>query len=628
MLTICVLLSACGEPLPDNEVDEIVYVDQGWSPGERLVFYYTPQGTQLYGLRYSWFINLNRPFSEERFADPNYLAKLGFLVDPCQESCVANPGNLPVGFTQHVDADTGEALLDITCAACHTGEIQVGGKAIRIDGGQAMHAFTSTSMNQFGPSLIKSMMATYVNPFEFDRFARRVLSSDYPESKGELRKAFGDTISGLLAEFLWGRVKGLYNLEEGYGRTDAIGRIGNTVFGEELDRRNLHVADAPVNYPYLWDIWKFDWVQYTGSAAQPMARNVGEALGVKAKLAMVDADGKRVDQAELFESSALVPEIHCLETLLQQLRPPIWDEAILGPIDFRLTETGYTLFKKNCRGCHGPHVYEKNNQLTPLKPTEWRMTLIPLEEIGTDPNTADNLMDNRFNAAVLNPGDPVLGNIAAIPGLQVVTEAVIKREYDNLGLSSWEREIYDGFGREIAGQELRCYKARPLHGVWATPPFLHNGSVRTVYQLLSPVEKRDVTFRTGTRQYDPVQLGYKNLEDDGGLLFDTTETGNANTGHQFRNDGGSGVIGRALTHEERMAIIEYLKIMGNLKYDLDYDNDYPDYGLPVQCPDTLQGPAKLLKPAKDYYAREMRNFCGAGYSKCQGEGTCAVFGSS
>ncbi len=622
------LLAACGEPLPELDVDEVVYLDQGWTPEERLVFYYTAQGTQLHGLRYQWFINLNRPFSDQRLADPDYLSKLGFLVDPCQESCEANPGNLPVGFTFHRDQDTGEALLDITCAACHTGEIQVNGKGIRVDGGQAMHAFTTTSPGQFGVSLLAAMMATYANPFEFDRFAQRVLSSRYPDGKAELRQAFAKTLGGFTNEATWGLVKGLYPTEEGYGRTDALGRIGNTVFGEELDRRNLRIANAPVSYPHLWDIWKFDWVQWNGSAAQPMARNVGEALGVKAKLGMVDADGNRLAPEDIYRSSVLIRELHCLETLLQRLRPPVWEESLLGEIALDKAAHGRRLFRAHCKGCHGPHVYSEDQQPSPLKPVEWQMKLVPVEEIGTDPHAANNFLDNRFDAQMLDPGNPTLADVAAGPGLEFVTGEVIKRKYDELGLTEAEQETFNGFGRDIAAQELRCYKARPLHGIWATPPFLHNGSVRTVYQLLSPEEERDQQFVIGTRAYDTRNLGYETFEDKGGVLFDTSLPGNANTGHQFRNDGGAGVIGRGLTEDERYAIIEYLKVMGHPVYDPDYRIDHPDYDLALSCQGRLQGPTQLLEPCDDPYECDKRRFCAAGLRQCREGESCPDYCSS
>ena len=52
------------------------------------------------------------------------------------------------------------------------------------------------------------------------------------------------------------------------------------------------------------------------------------------------------------------------------------------------------------------------------------------------------------------------------------------------------------------------YKARPLNGIWATAPYLHNASVRTLYQLLLPAEQREKTFNLGSKEFDPVNVGY------------------------------------------------------------------------------------------------------------------------
>jgi hypothetical protein len=102
------------------------------------------------------------------------------------------------------------------------------------------------------------------------------------------------------------------------------------------------------------------------------------------------------------------------------------------------------------------------------------------------------------------------------------------------------------------------YKARPLNGIWATPPYLHNGSVPNLYALLSPVSERPTKFYLGNREYDPVKVGYGTDKLDNGFELDTTLRGNTNTGHEF-NNGKDGVIGRLLTPQERRALVEFLK---------------------------------------------------------------------
>jgi hypothetical protein len=98
---------------------------------------------------------------------------------------------LPVGFARHYDPNTQDEMLDITCAACHTGQLNVtrNGKmtAIRIDGGEARHALTDMGFGNFLPELILALGETWLDPFTFERFGRKVLAENYDESKGKLR---------------------------------------------------------------------------------------------------------------------------------------------------------------------------------------------------------------------------------------------------------------------------------------------------------------------------------------------------------------------------------------------------------------------------------------------------------
>ncbi|WP_092514320.1 hypothetical protein [Afipia sp. GAS231] len=81
-----------------------------------------------------------------------------------------------------------------------------------------------------------------------------------------------------------------------------------------------------------------------------------------------------------------------------------------------------------------------------------------------------------------------------------------------------------------------AYKVRPLSGIWATPPYLHNASVPPVYALLSSIEERPKTFYLGNREYDPVNLDYRTDYLANGFEFDTSIRGNSNSGHQFSKE--------------------------------------------------------------------------------------------
>lgn len=557
---------------------QVRYLDQ-WSEAQRQTYYFTPQGTQVKGLRYEWFQALELPFSDQRFASPEYLARFGFLVDPQQKASANNPGNLPVGFARHQNpGNASEHYLDITCAACHTGELRFKGQAVRIDGGAAQHVLPSSVPTlrggSFGQALVASLASTYYNPWKFERFARQVLGDDYEARREQLRSEFKTSLNTFVKAAWNDTHRSLYPTEEGPGRTDAFGRIANATFGDAISPANYRVADAPVDYPQLWDMWTFDWVQWNGSAQQPMARNIGEALGVGATLNFFDGNGQPLQDAERYPSSVRVRDLHAIEETLQQLKPPTWPEDLFSAIDKPLAAKGRTLFAENCAGCHVPRQSQEGERWVQ------HLHMIPLEMIGTDPNAANNIASHRFDLTALQwevkelekmdvklhpePKEPLdLSQLSVAKGLAYVTAFVENRAYQEAKITPEEKSRMDGFGLPIGVREKVAYKARPLAGVWATAPFLHNGSVPSIYQLLSPQDERATTFYKGTVEYDPRHLGYRTEAFANGFLFDTRISGNRNSGHEFRaGTRGNGVIGRFLQPEERWALLEYLKVLG------------------------------------------------------------------
>ena len=586
---VLVLYFIANPNLPAYQPPQQLHYLEQWESEARQTYYYTPQGTEVKGLRYDWFTALELPFAQDRFAAPEYLARFGFLVDPQQQPTAHNPGNLPVGFARHQAADSADQLLDISCAACHTGELRYRGQAIRIDGGAALHSLASTVPTlrggSFGQALGMSMAFTYYNPFKFKRFAQTVLGDRYSEGRDTLRSDFKEVLDRLLSQAWNDTHRGLYPTEEGFGRTDAFGRIANSVFGDAIDPGNYRVANAPVSYPQLWDIWKFDWVQWNGSAMQPMARNIGEALGVGAPLHLFDAQGQPLAQAERYPSGVRPQDLYRLEETLKQLKPPAWPQAVLGKVDLERASRGRALYAENCAYCHAADPKPQNAHLAPTRDPEWRMRIVPTSIVGTDPNTANNIADHRFDIRRLGWTKADLGkldvrlfgaslddldfaSISSAKGLAYITAYVENRAYQDAGIQGPEREVMSGYSLPIGVQEKRGYKARPLDGIWATPPFLHNGSVANLFELLSPVSERQAQFWVGNHEYDPERLGYRSETFKGGFRFDTAIVGNGNRGHEFR-DGcrQDGVIGRALQPEERWALLEYLKVLGDAELE-------------------------------------------------------------
>ncbi|HEX9368930.1 MAG TPA: cytochrome c, partial [Vicinamibacterales bacterium] len=565
--------------------------------------------------------------------------RYGFLVDGASPH---NPDGLPVGFAKHYDQQLNEELLDITCAACHTGQINVtrSGRttALRIDGGSALHAFTNSQIGHFVPTLAATLMGTLANPMKFNRFANAVLGPGHEGGRWALRRQML-SVAGQFGKMAWDeKWHGLVPTEEGYGRTDALARIANTVFGDHIGAGNYAVGNAPVNYPPVWNIWKFDWVQYNASVSQPMARNIGESMGTGAKYALMDRYGNPLPPDQRFRSSAMLDNLHTIERTLRTLQPPAWDEAVLGPIDRAKAARGKDLFNTHCVGCHGPNIAPadikaRNSPLKGPNDPEWIVKTLCVDDIGTDPNTALNFYDARVDISktglsaddlravarkeltLWNQRDGAwlnaeIARVKATPGAEAQVAAlqaqlakldtdmaqtlseidpkslrvgaglsylgilIREKAYADLHLTPDQQADLDGFGILDLPQVVAAYKPRPLAGIWATAPFIHNGSVPTVYDLLSPVSERPKTFRVGSREYDTEKLGLK-LPDSGYWVFDTSKDGNHNTGHEL-NTGykpwkegdppAGGLIGPLLSREDRLAIIEHLKVRND---DLD-----------------------------------------------------------
>jgi hypothetical protein len=171
-------------------------------------------------------------------------------------------------------------------------------------------------------------------------------------------------------------------------------------------------------------------------------------------------------------------------------------------------------------------------------------------------------------------GDVQLNSVDQGTGLNYLITLVRNRAYESMGISGegreFERNTVDGYAQLDLPQVYAQYMARPLAGIWATPPFLHNGAVPTLYEMLLPAYRRTKKFYVKGAEFDPHAVGL--VMDDsqkGAYLFDTTVQGNYNTGHEFRagyrrwtpnSPSQYGVIGPEMTDDERWAIIEYLKI--------------------------------------------------------------------
>lgn len=551
---------------------------QTWTDEQREQFHFEPQGTRLLPIR--WFMALEQPcfspFGCGLFSDPAYLRRFGFIPAPKSSR---NQNGLPIGFAvdrEFVDPVNGHAepVVGLTCAACHTGELVVGDTAFQIEGGPAM---VDLAAFQKAVGLAVGFTAKFPGFLgRWSRFEKRVLGdSASDKEKQELRRAFDAFLADALHELTATRKQHIYDIPAGFMRTDALTRIGNQVFADDMKNdANYARADAPVRFPQIWDAPWFTWVQYNSSIADPLVRNIGESLGVRAVANL------RGEKAKEYANSVNVPGVWKLEEWLSGPAPfsgltsPKWPGEF-PKLDQGKVALGESLYKTHCQKCHLPPIKELIADLELVKtdrnhkPKHWvqvpvsgKWLLIvkdvPIHVIGTDEHQATDYKNRTADS-----GDLGKGRVSAAVGLDLVTTSIAQRFF-RLNNFTPEQQIAWSGGRDPNALRVRddlVYKARPLNGIWAVAPYLHNGSVLTLDALLSPDDNaRQPRFYMGSKQFDPVKVGYSGEKIAGASEFNIEEPGNKNTGHRFRNGPlGNGTIGPALTASEREQLIEYLK---------------------------------------------------------------------
>ena len=663
-------------PLPDTPATKAaVWLDQNWSTEDRHWFHHASQGTATFPVPYDWFVALEQPGIRlvgrpGLLKDSDYLERFGFLpspktihtdsatlrhfgyssssnAPPIPESAAhlkptpaENFDGLPVGFARLVggaDPTTGKPALDrlgLTCAACHAGSIRYKGTSVRFDGGPAM-----VDLFKLEQATGLSIFYTVYVPGRFQRFATRVLGPDPdPAAYNQLKNDLSATWSTLRTQIkIQGKAYAKDTLE-GFGRLDALNRIGNQVFYIDLDlsglrgfEKNLRARDAPVSFPPIWSVPWFWWAQYDASIEQPLIRNAGEALGVSALINL----SPDAPLAALFRSSIALENLDRIETMLRGpnpleqdpkgfagLKSPKWPSQVFPDdpawkIDPARVARGRAIYAGICAECHrGPvddavfdSQFPEESFWSISKEGKWDKesegkwisdgpVFNPVQKgvggMGTDPAQAEVLHSRMVAVPGFLDMQPErdLGQVWGCRGmpaastdmqfslaLMIAVDRTNRKWMDDHNLSKEDREALWGKRTNCPNpkiQKITHYRARPLNGVWATAPYLHNGSVPSLYWMLRPAAERPTQFCMGLRDFDPQQVGYRVVEGEkpscrkGEVLFSATNPdgsaihGNGVLGHSLEGTPGPdkpGVIGRKLTDDERYDLIEYLKTL-------------------------------------------------------------------
>jgi hypothetical protein len=189
-----------------------------------------------------------------------------------------------------------------------------------------------------------------------------------------------------------------------------------------------------------------------------------------------------------------------MDDYLSGLAPPKYP----FPVDTALAARGRTLYDQSCASCHEPGQGRTSR-------------LIPIAEIGTDRNRLDTWTQAAADEAN-----------AKVKSIGIIRPNMVKQQ---------------------------GYQSPPLDGIWMRGPYLHNGSVPTLRDLLSPDAARPTVFYRGYDIYDPADVGFvtagPGAERDG-WKEDTTVRGNGNQGHEYGID---------LPPDDKAALIEFMKTL-------------------------------------------------------------------
>ena len=255
---------------------------------------------------------------------------------------------------------------------------------------------------------------------------------------------------------------------------------------------------VPVDVPPWWRMAKKTAMFYSAAGRGDHARTM-----MAASLLCTDS----VAEAQTIDAAFVD-----VRAWISTMSAPAWP----FPVNGDLADRGKQVFYTSCASCHG--TYGKGG----VYPTE----VVPLTDVMTDSTLA--LGASQFASAYVQ----------------------------------WFSESFWGETSRLDPQE--GYVAPPLDGIWATAPFLHNGSVPTIEAVLDSTKRPTYWTRTfDSTDYDQARVGWNFTPLDHGQaqeplvtdrikIYDTTLYGYGNGGHLY---------GDALTPDERLAVIEYLKTL-------------------------------------------------------------------
>ncbi|QWF70749.1 hypothetical protein KEF85_15725 [Methylomonas paludis] len=610
-LILFTLLAGLIRAITASATPQVIYLDQGkaWNDSNRHAFYSQDQGSQVIPLK--WIQALKQTNGAAFLADD--LNRYGYLSNPASPT----PG-LPVGFTVNGDhlgitcaachvrqiqvdgkiyrVDGGPAITDFQSFARDLG------LAVQNILGDAKQfaAFADQILGKTATAPQTAELHKQVEDWNlpYATIMSRSLPVDQPWGPARL-----DAVG-----MIFNRLTGL-----------DIGTSPDHIIAENILKADVPVRypflwNAPIQDKTQWSAFADN-----GNALLGLSRNLGEVIGVFNHFYPEKDPGQLVLGVNYLKTNtANFHGLSTLEDLIKKIGPPRWP-WLTGPyaVDQKLAAQGQAIYQSatkteagGCAGCHGirqgaMRSFQKTwatpicDVQTDIRQFELlnrtaktgvlagaKIPFLDKPALKAEDEPAINILGLAVIGSILQH-DTKLGmdleaftehELEKIPALTgIKTTQVLQSHAEKLKLLQ-TRFIKQGFTdlqgafkqhtRHEADNNSICkddfhtispklgYESRVLQGIWATAPYLHNGTIPTLADLLEPVAKRTPSFKVGN-EYDPGKIGLAKQQHQFDFTLQTTacdqqDSGNSRCGHEF---------GTKLDPAEKQALLEYLKTL-------------------------------------------------------------------
>jgi len=411
-------------------------------------------------------------------------------------------------------------VVYLNCGACHIGTVRdAPGAPPRIIAGMPAHQF---DLGAFGNFLTK---IPFSQKFTGQRMADQICKMqssrhrvvDKPDWINRL--IFKYAAVHLMREqliILGERLSFIKTATWGPGRVDTF-NAPKALLNFPMDKATPSELMGNVDFPSVWNQGPREGMHlhWDGNNTSVDERNLSAAFGTGAYPANLDAQ-----------------RVLRMARYLKTAKPPPYPY----PIDRQLASRGATLYNEYCAGCHGTREAPFRIHRPGIE--DHVGEVVPIGDIATD----------RWRL------DSYTWPLA-------VNQSTLYAGYEkDWGFDEPYPQRFSHF------RKTNGYANTPLDGIWLRAPYLHNGSVPNLWELLQPAANRSKRFYNGNDVYDPKNVGFvSNVPAQGAHAFypfDTASKGNGNAGHEDR----AGIptlfnlsYGTNLTPDEKWALIEYLK---------------------------------------------------------------------